>query len=152
LLAARLGYPAEGAPFRGGGTGRLELADNSLRVSLARSGPWCAVAISTGPQVGVDIEVIRADLEVDDVVGQFFPIRRKLECEAAAITEQPAVFFRWWVKLEAAARAVGRGLDAPPDCLLEAPRAECHALAGIALAVAAITASPTRGLGCPQRV
>ncbi len=49
------------------------------------------MAISTGRQVGVDIEIIRADLEIDEVVGQFFPIRGKLEYEAAAITEPPTV-------------------------------------------------------------
>lgn len=142
LLAARLACSLEEVPLRVGSTGKLELADTSLRVSLSRSGPWCAVAISTGPHVGVDIEVIRADLDVDDVVRQFFPIHAQLEYEAASTAERPAVFFRWWVRIEAAAKAIGRGLDAAPACLLDAPQADCHGLPGVALAVAAVTESP----------
>ena len=78
LLAARLACSSEEVPLHVCSTGQLELADSSLRVSLSRSGPWCAVAISTGPPVGVDIEIMRADLDVDDVVRQFFPVQGQL--------------------------------------------------------------------------
>jgi phosphopantetheinyl transferase len=143
-LAARLDCPPEAVPLRADSRGKPHLAGNTVCFSVARSHGWAAIATSDGCSVGVDVEAVRPLPRVDAVVEDLFPPRGRAEVLAATPADRPAVFLRWWTRIEAAVKACGDGLDAAAACLVAAPQESCDAVPGLALAVAGVVdgASP----------
>jgi phosphopantetheinyl transferase len=135
-LAARLGCRPEEVPLRVDSGGKPHLAGCGPSFSVARSQDWCAIAISDDCPVGVDVEVIRPVADVDAVVDHLFPPLGRAELRAASPADRPAVFLRWWTRIEAAVKACGVGLDAAAACLVRAPQETCDGLSGLALSAA----------------
>jgi 4'-phosphopantetheinyl transferase len=142
LLGRRLGCAPENVPIRVTPRGKPFLSTGRPAFSLARRDRWCAIALSEDCAVGVDVEPIRAIAGLDAMVAQFFPPDAQSELEGTAPDERIIAFFRWWTRLEAAAKACGEGLDAGSTCLSVAPQRHCDTVPGLALAVAAVTAAP----------
>jgi 4'-phosphopantetheinyl transferase len=136
-LASRLGCAPERVPLGADSRGKPQLTRCGLHISVSRSDTWFAIATSADCSVGVDVEAIRPLPAVEAVVDHLFPPRGRAEVLAASPAERPAVFLRWWTRIEAAVKACGDGLDAAPACLAAAPQESCEAVPGVALAVAA---------------
>jgi len=94
LLAAQLGCPPAAVPIFTGPDGKPRLAYGNIEFSLSHRDRWCAVALSTGAPVGVDIEPIRPLPGMDAVVAEFFPSVARTAFAAAAPGQEEIVFFR----------------------------------------------------------
>lgn len=87
--------------------------DTDLNFNLSHSGHRAVFAFARNNHVGIDIEKIKTDFEVEDIVHNFFS---KMEC--AALNKIPtelrhAAFFRCWTRKESFIKAVGEGLSFP---------------------------------------
>jgi len=121
ILAAHLGgTPPEALVFRYGEQGKPALAEpetgHTLGFSLSHSRDQALLAVGWHRTLGIDIEAIRPETEVDAIAGRFFS-----PSEVAALRSLPspnarqAAFFRCWTRKEAYLKALGsgvfRGLD-----------------------------------------
>jgi 4'-phosphopantetheinyl transferase len=83
-----------------------------LDFNMAHSGELAAYAIALQRQVGIDVERVRADLNIESLVDRYFT-----PFEAQAIrrgAEDPTTtFFSYWVRKEAVLKATGHALRFP---------------------------------------
>jgi 4'-phosphopantetheinyl transferase len=88
-------------------------ADSSLRFNLSRRDGLALVAVTRGREIGVDAELIRADLPVLEIAETSFS-----EGELATLRGLPkslrvAGFYNCWTRKEAYVKARGEGLSFP---------------------------------------
>jgi 4'-phosphopantetheinyl transferase len=99
--------------------GKLRLAANmrndGLRFNLSHSGDWALYAIANGPEVGVDIEVMRERADLLSIADRFFSPREVEALRATPPSIQTEAFYACWTRKEAYVKAVGRGLSISLD-------------------------------------
>lgn len=105
----RFAYGAFGKPALEGLAGGHQISFN-----LSHSGELALYALTSGPRVGVDVELVRQNLEYAALLTDVFS-----PPERQAIAELPEelrceAFFRGWVCKEAYIKASGEGLSCPP--------------------------------------
>lgn len=86
------------------------LAGGDVTFSLSRSRPVAVVAVTRGRAIGVDVERIRPDVEIDAVARH---VLSPAEAKALRATPEPsrlAAFFACWTRKEAMVKATGAGL------------------------------------------
>jgi len=88
-------------------------ADNSLRFNLSRRDGLALIAVTRGREIGVDVELIRADFRVFEIAETSFS-----EAELATLRNLPedlhvTGFFNCWTRKEAYVKARGEGLSFP---------------------------------------
>ena len=120
LLASRLGVQPDAVELVYGPHGKPGLsrrfADADLRFNVSHSEDVAVYAFSRGCEIGVDVEVVRALSDADDIAARFFSRR---ECEAYLALgprDKPVGFFNCWTRKEAFIKAIGDGLYHPLDC------------------------------------
>ncbi len=114
LLSRYLSAEPLGIPIACASAGKPFVDDPScdVRFNLSHSGGLALYAFARGPEVGVDIEAIRADVDIAGIASRFFtPV------EAARIAAEPeagriGMFYAVWVRKEAYAKATGEGIAA----------------------------------------
>ena len=84
-----------------------------LSFNLAHSGDVVLYGITGGRPVGVDVEAIRADLNVLELAQGQFSTPEVGALQATRPSEQTAAFFRCWTRKEAYVKARGEGLGFP---------------------------------------
>jgi 4'-phosphopantetheinyl transferase len=86
-----------------------------LSFSSTHSGGLALVAVTAGQTVGVDIEAIRLDVDVDAIARRVLgePITQELRFTLPE--DRVAAFFRAWVREEARGKCRGTGLVEPDD-------------------------------------
>lgn len=122
VLAGYAGQPASALRFETGVHGKPSLvgAGAPLRFSLAHSGGWCAVAVSTTATVGIDIERVRDLRDLAAVAERCFA---PAELVCTRETRVPAMqFFELWTLKEAALKALGTGFALDPRDVHVEPR------------------------------
>lgn len=103
---------ATGKPFLS-----RELRDRSaITFNLSHAHNRALIAVSKTQEIGVDLEFVRADIEVVNLSKRFFT-----PAEHSAIMQmreegRATKFFRYWVAKEALLKAQGIGLGGLPDC------------------------------------
>lgn len=102
----RFGYTPAGKPELVSGSG-------ALHFNLSHSGAFALYAIALHRAVGIDIELIRYDMEVEEIARKFFS-----ENEIGALRQAPEsrlhdVFFQYWTRKEAFVKAIGKGIVFP---------------------------------------
>jgi 4'-phosphopantetheinyl transferase len=142
LLASRLGCLAAQVPIVESPAGKPHLAGNEIEFSLSRRAPWCAVALSANCVVGVDVEPVRPFSNMHEVVAPFFPPTAQAAFATAGPKKRLNLFFRWWTRLEAAAKAAGTGLDTAASSLDGVWLESWDGVPGLAVAVAVKGAAP----------
>ncbi|HYP40294.1 MAG TPA: 4'-phosphopantetheinyl transferase superfamily protein [Chloroflexia bacterium] len=95
--------------------GKPTLAGEAIRFNLSHSHGLALIAVTMHQEIGVDLEWVRDDLEVEQIACRFFSPR-----EVATLRELPApvrneAFFRCWTLKEAYIKALGKGLSLPLD-------------------------------------
>jgi 4'-phosphopantetheinyl transferase len=102
------GYRPGGKPFLASGSGAA-----GLEFNLSHSHGMALYGFTLGRQVGVDVELVRSNLDHERIAGRFFS-----EAESAALRDLPPdlraeSFFRCWTRKEAYIKARGEGLAIP---------------------------------------
>ncbi|MEM7043192.1 MAG: 4'-phosphopantetheinyl transferase superfamily protein [Pseudomonadota bacterium] len=82
-----------------------------LRLSLSSSADRSLVAVAWRRQVGVDIEAITSEVEIDAVAKGVFSSDERAALMTMPADERRALFFRIWTRKEAFVKALGVGLS-----------------------------------------
>jgi 4'-phosphopantetheinyl transferase len=119
LLAGYLGQPPGAIRFEYNEWGKPALAPglapNDLRFNLSHSQDLAMYAFVLEREVGVDLEMIRAEVANERVAENFFS-RREVETLRALPREHQAEgFFNCWTRKEAYVKARGQGLSIELD-------------------------------------
>jgi hypothetical protein len=93
--------------------GKPRLAEGDLRFNLSHSGDLRVLAVTTGREVGVDVEVIRDRGDVCELADIGLPADQAARVAGAPADERSSLFHRLWVRHEARLKCHGVGLVAP---------------------------------------
>jgi len=91
------------------------VAQRSLEFNVSHSGELLLIAIAAGRAVGVDVEQVRADIEVGAIAAHFFSSNEQDTLGKLATALQIDAFFNCWTRKEAYIKAKGDGLSLPLD-------------------------------------
>ena len=115
VLAGYLGVDPAAVVFEYGAHGKPELSGtlgkSGLSFNLSHSGDTAVLAVARGARVGIDVEEIKHDMEMDLVARSHFSAREVAEWTALPAAERLAGFFRCWVRKEAYLKALGDGVS-----------------------------------------
>jgi 4'-phosphopantetheinyl transferase len=118
-LAAYVGLQPEELGFSVGTQGKPCLMDESggggLRFNLAHSGDLAVLAVTTGHEVGIDLERIRDDLPFREMAQRFFSTREQADLFSLPVESQLTAFYRCWTRKEAYLKGCGTGFSQPTD-------------------------------------
>lgn len=92
-----------------------EFSYSQISFNLAHSNGLALLAVSTIPLLGVDVELVRDELDYPMIAEQFFSPREKAALREIPAAQQRAAFFHGWTRKEAFIKAVGEGLSYPLD-------------------------------------
>jgi 4'-phosphopantetheinyl transferase len=92
--------------------GKPKVVGSTLEVSISHSGDWVALAVTSGPPVGVDVEEVRA-AEVDDLAGIAFSPAELATFATVPTDQRRGAFFTYWSRKEAVLKATGKGMSVP---------------------------------------
>lgn len=107
-----LNRSATGKPFL-----TRELRDRSaITFNLSHAHDRALIAVSNGQELGVDLEFVRADIEVEHLSKRFFTPSEHTAIMQTTKERRPTKFFRYWVAKEALLKAQGIGLRGLSDC------------------------------------
>jgi 4'-phosphopantetheinyl transferase len=81
--------------------------------NISHSGEVALLAFTRRRRIGVDVEVIRANIEIDQIARRFFSVHEQEELAELKNDDRPLGFFRCWTRKEAYIKAVGDGLSLP---------------------------------------
>lgn len=84
-----------------------------LKFNLSHSQSLALYAITADQEIGVDVEALRSDFEVETVARRFFSRREQAELSSLPAGQQQAAFFLCWTRKEAYIKAHGLGLSLP---------------------------------------
>ena len=104
--------PAE-IPFRTGTYGKPALAGSvagRLEFNLTHSGSLALVALTTGAEVGVDVETVRPMPDALRIAERFFSAAESDALKELPVAEQAAAFLNLWTRKESLAKATGFGI------------------------------------------
>lgn len=96
---------------------RAEQAAPTFNLSHAHGNAM--VAVAQGREVGVDLEMIREDVEVLKLAERFFSDREQLHVRSTAPESRSREFFHYWVAKEAVLKAEGVGLASLQACEID---------------------------------
>lgn len=86
-----------------------------IEFNLSHSGDFALIAITRGRNVGVDVELIREDIELESLARRNFSPREVSELMALPPEQRTLGFFACWTRKEAYIKARGLGLSLPLD-------------------------------------
>lgn len=117
ILASRLGISPSDVELEYGPLGKPQLShrmpSRNLHFSVSRSGDVAVVALSTGREVGVDIEAVLPVPEADEIAALCFSASDYESYAALGPGDRLEGFFRRWTRLEAISKGLGCGLGYP---------------------------------------
>lgn len=122
-LAARTGRLPRDLRIASGANGRLFLLDDddAPSFSIAHSGRWIAIAICDEMPIGVSVGEIGGRPALESVVRALVPPEAVAELNQHDAERRAEATLRWWVSLEASAKACGATLEGARECLRAAP-------------------------------
>ena len=95
--------------------GKLYLKNSWLQFNLSHSHELALFAFAYDQAVGIDVEFIRKEFIIDDIVKRFFSKREITALFALPKNEQQQAFFNCWARKEAFIKALGVGIFYPLD-------------------------------------
>jgi len=117
LLGAYLGCDAKELTFSYSEKEKPALsgshASRNLEFNVSHSGTVALLAFGRGRQIGVDVEQIKTDFEVEAIAHRFFSAHEREQLSACVPPGRHAAFFRCWTRKEAYIKATGAGLSLP---------------------------------------
>jgi 4'-phosphopantetheinyl transferase len=88
-------------------------AEREIEFNVSHSGTVALLAFTRRREVGVDVELIRRDFDVEGIAYRFFSEHEKQALAALAPEQRHEAFFRCWTRKEAYIKATGAGLSLP---------------------------------------
>lgn len=85
----------------------------AVRFNVSHAGDLLLVAVSAEREVGVDLELVRDDLDYRPMAERYFSAREREELFTLAPEEQIAAFYRCWTRKEAYMKGTGTGFSQP---------------------------------------
>ena len=114
ILADYLGVDPAAVTFDYGASGKPELSgvfgESGLFFNLSHSGDTAVLGVTRGLRVGLDVEEIKNDMDMDLVARSHFSTREVAEWSGLSAAERLSAFFRCWVRKEAYLKALGVGV------------------------------------------
>jgi 4'-phosphopantetheinyl transferase len=117
ILAAYLNEQPALLRFHQGPQGKpaLDLAQNAadLRFNVTNSKDLALCAVVLRHEIGIDVEFVRAERDLDTLAERFFAKREVDELRALPEPDRLNAFYHCWTRKEAVLKAVGTGLAFP---------------------------------------
>ncbi len=88
-------------------------AESGITFNVSHSGGIALYAFARRRQIGVDVEQIRRDFDVESIAHRFFSASEQKQLAALPGSEKVDAFFRCWTRKEAYIKAIGEGLSLP---------------------------------------
>lgn len=85
-------------------------ASDDLRFNIAHSGAKALIAVANAREVGVDIETIEQDRDLEGIAHRYFRPEEYAALARLSDAERPAIFTRVWTRKEAYLKARGTGI------------------------------------------
>ena len=95
--------------------GKPGLGSHNLEFNLSHSGNFALIVVTREHKVGVDVERVRDDLEVESIAKRYFSPNEISELMVLQPEQRDAGFFNCWTRKEAYIKAHGLGLSLPLD-------------------------------------
>lgn len=92
-----------------------ELGQPGLRFNLSHTKGLVACAVTTGAELGIDVELITERRAGLDIAGRYFSPAEVALMRSRPREQHGATFFRLWTLKEALIKATGEGLQRPLD-------------------------------------
>lgn len=108
--AIAFSYGSHGKPF-------LQKPFNRLSFNLTHSGRLALYIIALQRDVGIDVECISGDREIDSIISRFFTQSEQTYLLNLSAAERQIAFFRCWTCKEAQTKASGEGISQGLDRL-----------------------------------
>jgi 4'-phosphopantetheinyl transferase len=90
-----------------------EHAESDVTFNVSHSHGIALLAFSRHREVGIDVEQIRRDFDVEAISRRFFSTHEQQQLAASPHDSRFAAFFRCWTRKEAYIKATGEGLSFP---------------------------------------
>jgi len=117
LLAGYLGAEPARLTFQYSAREKPSLAPpyaaSEVCFNVAHSGGVALLAFGRRWEIGVDVERVRGDLDVDAIARRFFSPEEQKQLTAVGSADRYEAFFRCWTRKEAYIKAKGQGLWLP---------------------------------------
>jgi 4'-phosphopantetheinyl transferase len=105
VLGRYLDVPPEEVTFRYGRAGKPELSplfhDTDLHFNVSHSHGHLLVAVARNCAVGIDIEMIRPEMNIEAIAERFFSSEETQQLRALTGLEKREGFFNCWTRKEA---------------------------------------------------
>ena len=88
-------------------------ADSGVMFNVSHSGGIALLAFTRRREVGVDVEQVRRDSDLETIARRFFSTHEQNRLSALPAQEKVEAFFRCWTRKEAYIKATGDGLSLP---------------------------------------
>lgn len=115
ILAQYLNCQPSQLDFSKNKYGKPFLSGYNVQFNLSHSGTFALLAVSAVHKVGIDVEQVRPDVEIDDLGRRYFSQSEHAELMGLHHEQRTAAFFRYWTLKEAYIKAHGLGLSLPLD-------------------------------------
>jgi 4'-phosphopantetheinyl transferase len=118
LIGRCLGMPANRLTIACAAAGKPKVAAGkgpTLEFNISHSGEVVLIAIARVRPVGIDVERMRTDIEIDQIASRFFSPKERADLSIVAADAQYEAFFACWTRKEAYIKACGVGLSLPLD-------------------------------------
>jgi 4'-phosphopantetheinyl transferase len=100
--------------YEGNGKPCLDSCHHScLNFNVSHSDGLVIAAFCRDLVIGIDVEKIRTDFEIDEISERFFSVAERHDLHAVPAAERYEAFFRCWTRKEAYIKALGEGLSHP---------------------------------------
>ena len=108
LLSAYSGIPAKEIHFNYSEHGKPHAVGSEVDFNVSHSGEWVVLAFGRNRRIGIDVEMIKPELDVMAVAERYFTPEEILLMGSAE--DRPGLFFDLWARKEAYVKACGSTL------------------------------------------
>jgi len=88
-------------------------ADSGITFNVSHSGAVALLAFTRRREIGVDVEQVRPDSDLEAIARRFFSMHEQNQLAALPAENKVDAFFRCWTRKEAYIKATGDGLSLP---------------------------------------
>jgi len=90
-------------------------ADSGVTFNVSHSGGIALLAFARRREIGIDVEQVRRDFDVEAIAKRFFSTQEQEQLVVLPKEKRFEAFFRCWTRKEAYIKATGDGLSLPLD-------------------------------------